>query len=275
MRFTLLCAALATLTACGAKQAPCPAQVVAEESPAATQKPLLDKVIAQVEAVQATGAKLPIVVFDLDATLYDNRMRTFRILRLWARRPEQAQSAVAKQVLSLKLDQMEYLYTDSLAKVGVTDAASLESIGNFWKARFFSDWAVHDEPMPGGLAYVHTLREKGAFIVYLTGRSTERMLQATADSLHTTGYPIGLDRTQLIMKPNKDTDDTEFKQTVMKNLAKMGEVVALFDNEPGNVNVFKTAFPDAQVVFLRTAFNPKNAEIVIAPGIPTIIDFRR
>lgn len=276
MRTPILSLSLLVLSGCGA-QKPCPPVAVTQtqEGPASAQKQLLDKVAARVDAVMQAGTAQPVVVFDLDATLFDNRQRTLKILQSWATQPERLGTPVSAQVLSLKLEQVEYLFADSLAKVGVTDPAVLESVKDFWLARFFTEWAVHDQAMPGGVEYVQSLYKAGAFIVYLTGRSAPRMLTATSQSLKISGYPIGLLRTQLIMKPIAGADDEEFKQTVMASLRRTGEVVAMFDNEPGNVNLMKAAFPDAQVIFLQTMFNPKGANLVVDPGIPHVIDFRR
>ena len=236
---------------------------------------LLGKVASEVAAVVKAGKSQPVVVFDLDATLFDNRMRTLMILRAWATQPKQLGTAVAKKVLSLRLDQIEYLFADALAKVGVTDKATLDAIGAFWLDRFFTEWAVHDQVTPGGVEYVQALHKAGAFVVYLTGRDAPRMLTGTTQSLMISGYPIGQPRTQLIMKPHRKVDDEDFKQTVMDSLRRTGHVVAMFDNEPGNVNLMKTAFPKAHVIFLKTMFNPKGKNLVVDAGIPSVIDFRR
>ncbi|MCA9543291.1 MAG: haloacid dehalogenase-like hydrolase [Myxococcales bacterium] len=220
---------------------------------------------------QAREGKQPVVVFDLDATLFDNRPRTLAILRAWAALPENAGKASAQRIEGLAVAQVAYAVKDTLAAAGVTDGADIEAITAFWWARFFGPWALHDGPMPGGPAYVNALYAKGAFIVYLTGRDAPSMLVPTTQSLALAGYPIGLPRTQLIMKPDPKADDEVFKDSVMRSLRLTGSVVGFFDNEPGNVNLMKKAFPKARVVFLDTMHKP-GAPAVDA-GIPRVKDF--
>jgi hypothetical protein len=238
----------------------------------ADQKALLDGVHAAVVQTVKAGKTQPVVVFDLDATLYDNRPRTLAILKEWAAQPQVMGTPASTAILGLKLEQVEYLVSDTVAKVKVTDPRVVEQIFKYWWDRFFGDRAVLDWPTAGGPAYVNRLYGAGAHIVYLTGRDAPQMLMGTTRSLQDAGYPIGLPRTQLIMKPAFKTDDEVFKATVMADLKRTGHVVALFDNESGNVNVMKTHFPDATVVFLTTMFNPKKAKPLKA-GILKIKDF--
>lgn len=239
------------------------------------KRKLLDGVHAAVVEVVKARKSQPVVVFDLDATLYDNRPRTLAILKEWARQPDEINTFAAQKVLGLRIDQVEYLVADTLKNLGITEAITIKRAVNFWLPRFFGDSAVLDWPMPGGPAFVAKLYDAGAHIVYLTGRDAPRMLEGTIRSLQLAGYPIGLVRTQLIMKPRSvDLDDTAFKGQVVKHLRQSGTVVALFDNESGNVNMMRTRFPDAKIIFLKTAFDPRKAE-PLKPGIRTIKDFRR
>jgi hypothetical protein len=236
------------------------------------QQVLLKGVVAEVDQIVQAGAAQPVVVFDLDATLFDNRLRTHAILQAWVAQPALANTATAKAVLGLKVAQVQYGVGATLAQVGVTDPKVINQAVAFWLARFFGPWAVHDRAMAGGVAYVQRLRAAGAFVVYLTGRDAPRMLSATVQSLAISGYPVGVNGTQLIMKPSKDDDDEVFKASVMATLRRTGRVVAMFDNEPGNVNLMKQAFPKAQVIFLDTMHRPKAP--AVAAGIPAVRDFR-
>lgn len=233
----------------------------------------LDAVLSEAEAVAKVGTTQPVVVFDLDATLFDNRPRNIAIFRAWATQPDRLGTPEATKILAMKAEQTEYLVKDSLAKVGITDAAIVESVTAFWLERFFTEWTVHDTPTPGGPGYVQALHKAGAFIVYLTGRDAPRMLTGTTQSLMISGYPIGLPRTQLIMKPHAKFDDEVFKDSVMSSLRRTGKVIALFDNEPGNVNLMKKAFPEAKVIFLKTMHRPDAPKV--DAGIPSVPDFRR
>lgn len=237
------------------------------------KSPLLDAVLAKTQAVVNAGKAQPVVVFDLDATLFDNRPRNIAIFRAWAIQPKHLGTPVALKVMGLKAEQTEYRYADTLKKIGITDKAIVDDFGAFWLDRFFTEWTVHDQAMPGGPSYVQALHKAGAFVVYLTGRDAPRMLTGTTQSLMLWGYPLGQPRTQLIMKPHRKIDDEVFKDSVMSSLRKTGEVIAFFDNEPGNVNLMKKAFPQASVIFLKTMHRPDAPKV--DAGIPSIPDFRR
>ena len=47
------------------------------------------------------------------------------------------------------------------------------------------------------------------------------------------------------MKPTPQTQNAMFKQRVTNYLRHYGKVVATFDNEPGNINVYRRAFGKA------------------------------
>lgn len=232
---------------------------------------LLAAVEAEVVRVQQAGSRHPVVVFDLDATLFDNRERTRAILAELALEPEVAGTAHGAALRRLKTEQVVYGVGDTLKAVGIDDAAFVKRAVAWWLPRFFGEYAVHDRVVPGGPEYVRRLYDAGAFVVYLSGRDRERMLHSTVHSLAISGYPIGLDRTQLILKPKASTDDEVFKEAVMASLGRLGTVVGLFDNEPGNVNLMRRAFPAARVIFLRTMHAP--GAPAVGAGIESIDDY--
>lgn len=272
---------LAALTACAephadAKGAPVAAPAPTPGGPAALTDgqpaTVLGAVAAEVARVRAVAQRHPVVVFDLDATLFDNRERTRAILAELALEPDVAKGPHGAALRGLRTEQVVYALADTLKAVGITDAEFVKRAVAWWVPRFFGEYAVHDRVTPGGPAYVRRLYDAGAFVVYLSGRDRPRMLNATVQSLAISGYPIGLDRTQLILKPGPDTDDEVFKAEVMGSLARLGTVVASFDNEPGNVNLMRKAFPTARVVFLETMHAP--GAPAVGPGIERVPDFR-
>lgn len=232
---------------------------------------LLAAVEDEVVRVRQAGSRHPVVVFDLDATLFDNRERTRAILAELALEPEVAGTAHGAALRRLKAEQVVYGVGDTLKAVGIDDGAFVERAVAWWLPRFFGEYAVHDRVVPGGPEYVRRLYDAGAFVVYLSGRDRERMLHSTVHSLAISGYPIGLDRTQLILKPKATADDEAFKQAVMASLGRLGTVVGLFDNEPGNVNLMRRAFPAARVIFLRTMHAP--GAPAVGAGIESIDDY--
>ena len=60
------------------------------------------------------------------------------------------------------------------------------------------------------------------------------------------------DRAVLMMKPDPQIPDVDFKRDAVAGVAGLGEVVAVFENEPANLNVLLAGFPRARGVFLDT-----------------------
>lgn len=200
----------------------------------------------------------PMVIFDVDGTIFDNRNRTLVILQEYARQElKSVRPKAAKLIQSLTLDQVSYQLPDTLKSAGVTEQAVINNAAVFWSERFFNDdYLVHDSPNPGVVNYIRTLYSTGARIVYLTGRDAPRQLLGTVKALRDNGLPIGIQGTELIMKPSAQTQDAVFKQQAMNYLRQYGKVVAAFDTEPANANVFKRAFPDAIIVAFGDSHSP-------------------
>ncbi|MEM6734083.1 MAG: haloacid dehalogenase-like hydrolase, partial [Myxococcota bacterium] len=74
--------------------------------------------------------------------------------------------------------------------------------------------------------------------------------------LRDNGFPIGIQGTELIMKPTAQTQDAIFKQQVTNYLRHYGKVIATFDNEPANANVFRRAFPSAVIMAFDAPHSP-------------------
>jgi hypothetical protein len=58
------------------------------------------------------------------------------------------------------------------------------------------------------------------------------------------------------MKPSHSLPDAQFKAAVVTQVRALGEVVALFENEPANLNLLHQAFPEALAVFVDTIHSP-------------------
>lgn len=219
----------------------------------------LGKIAERVAAVKAAG-QVPVVVFDLDHTLFDGRPRTLVILAEFAASVAAEQPAVARAIGRIALHDVAYLLRDTLATVGVTDANTVAAAEAFWKPRFFSDaYAQLDVPIAGGPAYVRGLWQRGAVVVYLSGRNADGMLTGTTASLQKWGFPVGVRGAQVVLKPSFSEPDDTFKKASLEQISALGQVVASFENEPGNLGVMATRWPDATPVFLDTDFNPGGA----------------
>ena len=222
-------------------------------------KQLLEKILERVHSVKQTGDN-PLVVLDLDGTLFDNGPRTWRLV---AEALEEGGYTEARERLNGVSDRMlPYLVTDFLAEAGITDESTVASVTKYWFERFFTDeYQKLDLPLEGSIDFVKALYEAGATMVYLTGRDVPGMLVGCTDALRAGGYPVGLERTMMILKPDFETKDLVFKTEAADFISKTGTVVAAFDNEPGNCNLFLEKWPNAYSVLLDTTCAPNPPEL--------------
>ncbi|MBI4425585.1 MAG: hypothetical protein HY554_17775 [Elusimicrobia bacterium] len=249
-------------------------------SPASRYAPqALRDALAAVDAAIAQGRK-PIVLFDIDDTLVRASGRTRRILSEFAAEPEMRRKYGAEldKIASPDLAKLAYYVSDSLVNHGVTDAALIEEAGRYWEERFFSNSYLPEDPaIRGAVAYVKAALVKGTIVVYLTGR-WEEMRPGTEAGLAKNGFPAPNGRDVLLfMKPTKAMKDSDYKDAKLPEIGRLGVVVAGFENEPKNVNLFKRHFPSGLMIFLDTAHSgSKDSEgRVIAPqaSIPWVPDF--
>jgi hypothetical protein len=199
----------------------------------------------------------PVVVLDLDGTLMDNRPRTIAILHALADRWRTRQPAAAATLAAMDVDALDYLLSDTLAKMGIVDPSLVAEATEYWRSRFFTDDDLrHDVALAGSVAFVRACHQNGATVVYLTGRDLPMMALGTFGSLRMLGFPIGVAGVEIVLKPDANMADEPFKRMVAPTLARVGDVIASFDNEPANCNLFKEAFPDAEIGLLDTQHVP-------------------
>jgi phosphoglycolate phosphatase-like HAD superfamily hydrolase len=213
-----------------------------------------------------------VLIFDLDGTLMDNRPRVVGILHemslAWrAHHPE-----ASERLASADVDGMTYTLEDNLRLLGIDDAGLLEAGFAFWKERFFTDgYLHHDVAVPGAVDFARRCHDAGANLVYLTGRDLPNMAIGTFASLRDLGFPIGVVGTELVTKPSFDLPDEEFKNGVAAELARLGEVLAVFDNEPANCNILLDHYPSSASVLVDTLYAPDPPEL--HPDVSVIDSF--
>ena len=223
------------------------------------QPAALAQIGERVDRTRAAG-QTPVVVFDLDHTLYDGRPRTLVILAEFAATLPAAQRRHADAIRRISLQGVAYLLRDTLRAAGVDDPQVVAAAEAYWKPRFFSDAYLDlDVPIAGAAEYVRDLWRRGALVVYLSGRNAEAMLTGTTASLQRWGFPVGVRGSQLVLKPTFAEPDEAFKQASLAQISALGQVVASFENEPGNLAAMALRWPDATPVFLDTDFNPGGA----------------
>jgi hypothetical protein len=215
----------------------------------------------------------PVVVFDLDGTLVDNRARTIAILREFAEQKVDRDHPVAERLLGARPHDIAYLLSESLERLGAHRNELYDEMHVFWRDRFFADAHLrYDVAFPGAVEFARACHQAGAILVYLTGRDLPLMGTGTFRSLRDLGFPIGVPATELVLKPDASIPDETFKRLSAPELARVGHVVAAFDNEPVNCNVMRAHYPDAHVVFVDTQHTP--GAPVLEGGVHCIRDFR-
>lgn len=236
----------------------------------ADRSALLRGILERVREQRAEGPA--VVVFDLDGTLMDNRPRVVAILHELAadwrtRHPDEAACCARATP-----DDIVFGFIENLRRLGV-DSPALHREGlDFWRERFFGDPHVrHDVEVRGARDYARAVHDAGGVVVYLTGRDLANMALGSFASLRDLGFPIGIIGTELVVKPTFEMTDLAFKRMVAPDLRRLGAVIAAFDNEPANINVFVEAHPACTGVFLDTQHAPN--PVPLDPRVEVIHSF--
>lgn len=212
----------------------------------------------------------PLVVFDLDSTLFDNGPRIHQILLEYA--TEQNLEPVIEKLKGLEKTGLPYGLPLIFDELHLFDQEHREGAKKYWLERFFSDhYQQLDEPLLGAIQYVNLVHQTGATVIYLSGRDSPGMLVGCSASLRENGFPVGVANTTLILKPNFEMTDLNFKQDALSYINKLGEVVGTFDNEPANCNLFLKAWPEATHVWVDS--NHTQGAPPLEKGIYHIDDF--
>jgi len=227
---------------------------------------ILPQVLQRARALGDRGA----VLFDLDSTLLDNRPRQARILREFA-----AQRAI-EPLLSCVPEHFDgWSLKVPMRVCGLPDPEvdTLEpQAKSFWRERFFtSEYCVDDVAMAGATEYVEQVMQTGARLIYCTGRHPA-MRRGTIECFVREGFPIPDEsRVTLLMKPQFEMHDDEWKLIARDEIAAIGELVAAFDNEPTHINTYREQFPQALCVHLLTDESARG--VVVHESIPSVFDF--
>lgn len=187
------------------------------------------------------------VIFDVEGTLFDNRPRVVKILQeygvaeLKVARPQYAQT-----IANLTPKHIQFELAETLKSIGIIEEPVVNNASVFWSQRFFTDeYLKYDAANAGAVRFIRDLYSKGARIVYVTGRDAQRQLVGTTQQLRDAGFPIGIQNTEIVMRPTAQTQEAAFKQQITNYLRQSGKVLATFETEAAYANVYRKAFPDA------------------------------
>ncbi|MEP7029080.1 MAG: HAD family hydrolase [Candidatus Eisenbacteria bacterium] len=247
----------------------------AVETKGKTSGAQLGDVFARIAAARAAG-RTAIAIFDIDGTLLDPAARTREIFTLAFDGPDPVvhppRPDLAAAIRTLPLSDHAYEPESTLAKIGVTDTAFVRALKTRWSQDFFSNrFLSRDEAMPGAVSYCDSLHAHGCTIAYFTGRDAPRMYGGTAQSLLERGFPAGIPGTMLVLKPDRTLPDFEYKKSALDTFAGYGMVIAVFENEPRNINLLHERFPEALAFYLDTRHS--SGAPAVDPGIAWLKDY--
>jgi len=224
--------------------------------------PRLHDVFSALRSAAENGEQ-PCCVFDLDSTLLNSRQRSFRILQRFVSVQGQRFPGLAERVAEIREDELGYSVFAPLEGSSFLTPLLRRDLKRFWGKRFFtSRWCADDRPISGAVDYVRACHVAGARILYVTARDTPQMEEGTRICLSREGFPAFEDpRVELQMKPSEGGQDENFKAVAIAALQRRDlKVVATFENEPGNANLFAKGFPGALHFLLETVHSPKAVE---------------
>lgn len=236
----------------------------------------LQKVIASIQS----QTLLPIVIFDLDDTLFSTARRNLTIIQNFAGDQGDIYLDFAKIAANLKLSDMNWSVSLALTNAGLDpDSPSLSPFIAYWGNTFFTDdYASLDLPNPGAVDFANACHGAGAMLFYLTGRHIgdpglkNGMGLGTALDFTNRGFPFWKGRCELKLKKIKTQTDVDYKTEALAEIKSLkGMVVATFDNEPANAVLFRQHFPDALNFWVKTTWNPKDNPSM--DGLNVIPDF--
>lgn len=223
---------------------------------------------------------LPIVVFDLDDTLFSTARRNLIIIQNFAADQGDEFPDFAKVASNLKLSDMNWSVSFALTQAGLDpNSKALQPFLAYWGNTFFTDdYAGLDLPNLGAVDFANACYDAGAMIFYLTGRHIgdpglkNGMGLGTALDMTNRGFPYWKGRCELKLKKEKTQKDVDYKSEALAEINSLkGAVVATFDNEPANSNLYLQHYPDAMNFWVKTTWNPNDK--VSTDGLYVIPDF--
>jgi len=243
-----------------------------------TNVEVLHQVHLGIEREKSAGRQ-PVLLLDLDSTLYHVESRSHQIIREWIEDGESAKHpSMRERLKELLPEHLGYSLTDTLTKFGISVMepeveAAVRSMQKFWGRRFFTnEYLAYDHAYPGAPDFVRKAYDLGSEIVYLTGRDEPGMGKGTHRRLVDDRFPIDVPRTRLLLKKNFELDDLEHKSAAADVVKTLGTLVASFENEPPNLIALSDLFPAAMHVFVDTVYSERPA--LPKAGLYRITGFR-
>ncbi len=216
---------------------------------------ILEQIITKINSSVSAGLR-PIVILDVDDTLVDCRHRKLAVIRDFSKTPPL--NPLKEQLAHISLSQISYRVVHCLQNLGINDPRLADELFQFWLSRYFTTpYLINDIAFPGAAEFVTKLVHHGAHIVYLTARDQPGMGEGTDKFLHQSSFPYPHPQAVLMMKPDISQPDAAFKQSILPEIARKGEVIASFENEIAHLNHMADFFPQALMIWRDTQYAPQ------------------
>ena len=176
----------------------------------------------QIERRSSQG-KRSYLVFDIDNTLVDTRLRTLAAAKTYAQKHPRY-----KELARLTLPKVKYNGRQVAQALGYSPKTT-EKFQTFWNSFFMNPKNFkYDRPISKTINLLHQAHAAGAEIVYLTGRR-QSLKKATLRQLSKLSLP-NADRSHVFCKPSRVLRRTtvQFKQRVLESMHKRGFDVLMF-----------------------------------------------
>lgn len=240
--------------------------------------PIYDRLADRAREIYSSGKSLPIVIVDIDDTLFDRRPRWMKILADLLT-DESGDTPLTDEhralIAKIKPRTMTRDLEASLRATGLADENVLSWLVERVNTLAGQDrYLMFDLPTPGATEFIKGLSTAGSMTVYLGGErlkdeatfGTERAI-----SMFELPAPRG-EVGALFMRDRTDQTEMEFKRELVGPIAEAGTVIAVFENEPEAANLMNDAFPEAEVVLLDSL---READTPLAEGVQVISSFVR
>ena len=205
----------------------------------------------------------PLIIFDLDSTLFDVAPRLEKVLTDIGLEPvmqEKFPNAVP-HFKNIKTERQDWGFVEVLQRAGVEhDNHDLfKTVRQLWIEKFFSNEYIHfDVPYQGSVEFVRKIEQLNVPIVYLTGRDVKRMERGSREVLLKWDFPLDDKSSRLVLKPDREMDDALFKRDWIHDYINNNKTpVFLFENEPVNINLIAKELPEVELVFFDSTHSRK------------------
>ncbi|RYZ73921.1 MAG: hypothetical protein EOP09_01190 [Proteobacteria bacterium] len=233
--------------------------------------PELEHIITLTKS-RATLGQSAVLLMDLDETVIDSHHRKFSAYQKAIRElcVEPADSALpsassdCEKAQGLALQDIYgavngYSQAELMGKLGITDPMFIKRLFDL-RRRYegSSEFFYQDTLMPGASTFIRSIKNAGGVIYFVSSRGMNEVGEATYEELIRLGILTDLEKDFVVLRKTGQ-DSVVFKresaELIRGQVESLGQsVVALFENEPGNLSAWAGVFVDAQPFFITGNF---------------------